>query len=98
LENLHLPRREIQVAKLEWSGYLDYLEALGVQAGLLSGVDSSAFHVLARDRDPGPPPSRCDRAGLLNRDPSGRPRWPRGVYASVGFRDLGRFIEDAPER
>jgi ribosomal protein S18 acetylase RimI-like enzyme len=36
----------VQFEPIEWTAYLDYLEIVGVPAGLLSGADPSAFHTL----------------------------------------------------
>jgi GNAT superfamily N-acetyltransferase len=38
---------EAELGELDWPAYLEYLEIVGVPAGLLSGVDPSAFHTLA---------------------------------------------------
>jgi GNAT superfamily N-acetyltransferase len=38
---------EVEFGPLDWVEYLQYLQAVGVPAGLLSGADPSAFHLLA---------------------------------------------------
>jgi GNAT superfamily N-acetyltransferase len=43
--SLTLP--EVEIGPLEWPEYLEYLQVVGVPAGLLSGADPSAFHTLA---------------------------------------------------
>jgi GNAT superfamily N-acetyltransferase len=40
-------RSEVELGPLEWPEYLEYLQIVGVPAGLLSGADPSAFHTLA---------------------------------------------------
>ena len=43
---------EVELAPLDWAEYLEYLEVVGVPAGLLGGADPSAFHTLgARHAD-----------------------------------------------
>lgn len=37
---------EVELARLDWAEYLEYLETVGAPAGLLSGADPSAFHTL----------------------------------------------------
>jgi ribosomal protein S18 acetylase RimI-like enzyme len=41
----------IALERLGWRGYLTYLEALGLPAGLLAGVGEEAFDVVAARRD-----------------------------------------------
>ncbi|HSS56877.1 MAG TPA: GNAT family N-acetyltransferase [Solirubrobacteraceae bacterium] len=121
-------RPEVELAPLGWPGYLEYLEAVGVPAGLLSGADASAFHTLvarragrslataiafdhdgdcgiynmstveaARRRGLGTALTAChvhdaaDR-GCATASLQSTPMAER-VYAAVGFRDLGRFLE-----
>jgi ribosomal protein S18 acetylase RimI-like enzyme len=42
-----VPRPEVDIGWSDWSEYLKYLGSFGLPAGLLSGVDPTAFHVLA---------------------------------------------------
>jgi len=37
---------DVELGELDWPAYVEYLEIVGVPAGLLSGVDPSAFHTL----------------------------------------------------
>ena len=37
---------EVELGPLDWPEYLEYLQIVGVPAGLLSGADPSAFHTL----------------------------------------------------
>ncbi len=47
LAELSFPLSEVDLGPLDWADYLDYLRLVGVPAGLLSGADPSAFHLLA---------------------------------------------------
>jgi len=129
LEDLRLPRPQIDLGPPDW---LEYLRILGVPLDFLSGADPAAFHVLVarlggesvatamafdRDRDCGiynvTTLERARRRGLgtaltplqvhdalargcrtasLQSTPMAE-----GVYAAVGFRDLGRILEYVPE-
>jgi GNAT superfamily N-acetyltransferase len=131
LDDICIPRPEVELAPLDWPGYLKYLEAVGAPAGLLSGADPGAFHTLAarrggknvataiafdHDGDCGiynmSTVEAARRGGLGTaltarhiHDALGRgcttaslqatPMAER-VYAAVGFRDLGRFLEYVP--
>jgi|tagenome__1003787_1003787.scaffolds.fasta_scaffold20685830_2 GNAT superfamily N-acetyltransferase len=46
LDAISLTVSEVELGRLGWPEYLEYLEIVGVPAGLLSGVDPSAFHTL----------------------------------------------------
>ena len=128
LDDLALPRPELDLGEWDWS---EYLRLVGVPGGLHAGVDQQAFHILvarlgavnvatatAYDHD-----GDCGvfnvgtvegarRRGLgtaltalLLHDAVARgcttatlqstPMAER-VYAAVGFRDLGRFLEYVP--
>jgi ribosomal protein S18 acetylase RimI-like enzyme len=41
----------VELGPLDWVAYLEYLQLVGVPAGLLSGADPSAFHTLVARRD-----------------------------------------------
>jgi GNAT superfamily N-acetyltransferase len=41
---------EVELGPLDWPDYLEYLEVVGVPAGLLGGADPSAFHTLVARR------------------------------------------------
>jgi ribosomal protein S18 acetylase RimI-like enzyme len=41
---------EVGLAPLDWAEYVEYLEVVGVPAGLLGGADPSAFHTLGARR------------------------------------------------
>jgi GNAT superfamily N-acetyltransferase len=41
----------VELGPLDWAAYLEYLQLVGVPAGLLSGADPSAFHTLVARRD-----------------------------------------------
>lgn len=125
------PRPQLPIAAAAWSEYLRYLETFGLPAGLLAGVDPSAFHVLsahikdetvatalafdlgddcgiynvstlehARRRGLGTAITArlvheaaergCTTASLQSTTAAER------IYAAVGFRDLGRFLEYVP--
>jgi hypothetical protein len=43
-DSLTLP--EVELGRLDWPEYLEYLQIAGVPAGLLRGADPSAFHTL----------------------------------------------------
>ena len=47
LDPISLTLPEVELGPLDWPDYLKYLQVVGVPAGLLSGADPSAFHVLA---------------------------------------------------
>jgi ribosomal protein S18 acetylase RimI-like enzyme len=47
LDEIAVPRPDVGVAWSGWSEYLEYLRNVDLPAGLLSGVDPTAFHVLA---------------------------------------------------
>jgi ribosomal protein S18 acetylase RimI-like enzyme len=132
LDRIPVPFPEVELVPVEWREYLAYLEAAGVPAGLLSGADPRAFHVLAARRagetvataiafDHG---GDCGiynmstleharrrglgtaltarhvhdaaRRGCSTASLQSTPMAER-VYAAVGFSDLGRFLEYAPE-
>ena len=128
LDDIRLPRPEIELAPADWG---EYLRASGFPPGLLAGADPARFHVLvaplegenvavalafdlgsdcgiynvgtleharrrglgtalttialhdARDRG-------CETASVQSTEMA------EGVYAAVGFRDLGRFLEYGP--
>jgi GNAT superfamily N-acetyltransferase len=42
---------DVWLGPLDWPEYLEYLESVGVPAGLLSGADPTAFHTLVARRD-----------------------------------------------
>jgi GNAT superfamily N-acetyltransferase len=42
---------EVELGPLDWAAYLEYLQLVGVPAGLLGGADPSAFHTLVARRD-----------------------------------------------
>lgn len=130
LNDIRLPRPEIELVPAGWS---EYLRASEFPPGLLGGADPARFHVLvaaldgqnvavalafdlgsdcgiynvgtleharrhglataltavalhdARDRG-------CETASIQSTEMA------EGVYAAVGFRDLGRFLEYGPPR
>lgn len=131
LENVPRSRPELDLGRLDWADYLEHLRALGLPAGLLSGTDPTAFHVLAarlggenvasaialdHDGDCGvfnmstleaarrrgfgtaltarhahdAAARGCLTASLQSTEMAER------LYATVGFRDLGRFLEYVP--
>jgi ribosomal protein S18 acetylase RimI-like enzyme len=47
LDRISLARPDVELGPPDWTEYLRYLESVAVPAGLLSGADPSAFHVLA---------------------------------------------------
>ncbi len=47
LDDIRLPRPEIEVTTPDWDEYLEYLRAVGFPPGLLRRVDHRAFHVVA---------------------------------------------------
>jgi ribosomal protein S18 acetylase RimI-like enzyme len=130
-DDIALSRPDADIGRSDWSEYLRYLRILGLPAGLLSGVDPAAFHVLvarvadenvataiafdhdgdcgvfnlstleaARRRGLGTALTArlvhdaaargCSTASLQSTEMAER------VYAAVGFRDLGRFLEYVP--
>ena len=50
LDATSLARPEVELGRLEWPEYLEYLQIVGMPAGLLSGADPSAFHTLVARR------------------------------------------------
>jgi ribosomal protein S18 acetylase RimI-like enzyme len=42
---------DVGIGPVDWPEYLEYLEIVGVPAGLLSGADPTAFHTLVAQRD-----------------------------------------------
>jgi ribosomal protein S18 acetylase RimI-like enzyme len=46
LDDLRLPRPALDLAPSNWPAYLEYLRIVEFPAGLLGGVDPSAFHLL----------------------------------------------------
>ena len=128
LEDIRMPRPELDLGELEWS---EYLRIFGLPPGLLAGANHAAFHLLVArvdgesvatalafdfDRDCGiynvttlEPARRrglgtaltalhvhdalargCRTASLQSTEMA------EGMYAAVGFRDLGRFLEYVP--
>src|SRR6185312_9845539 len=50
LEDVRVPRPELDLAASDWPAYVAYLEGVGAPPGLLRDVDPAPFHVLtARD-------------------------------------------------
>jgi GNAT superfamily N-acetyltransferase len=47
LNDISLALPEVELGPLDWAEYLEYLRIVGAPAGLLSGADPSAFHILA---------------------------------------------------
>jgi GNAT superfamily N-acetyltransferase len=47
LDGISFELADVELGPLDWPAYLEYLETLGVPAGLLSGADPRAFHILA---------------------------------------------------
>jgi GNAT superfamily N-acetyltransferase len=131
LDDISVALPEVELGPLEWAGYLEYLRNAGAPAGLLSGADPSAFHLLvarlagenvatamafdhdgdcgvfnmstleaARRRGLGTALTArhmydavergCSTASLQSTQMAER------VYAAVGFRNLGRFLEYVP--
>jgi GNAT superfamily N-acetyltransferase len=131
LDGASLTLPEVELGPLAWPAYLEYLEIVGVPAGLLSGADPGAFHTLvarvagenvataiafdhegdcgvynmstveaARRRGLGTALTArhvhdaadrgCTTASLQST------AMAEGVYAAVGFRDLGRILEYGP--
>jgi hypothetical protein len=131
LDDIRVPRPEIELGPPDWLEYLRYLERVEVPPGLLSNVDASAFQLLiarlggesvataiafdlrgdrgiynvstlehARRRGLG-----TALTALLAYDALARRRrtasvqsteMAEGLYAAVGFHDLGRILEYAP--
>ena len=50
LDAIALALPEVELGPLDWPEYLEYLQIVGVPAGLLSGADPSAFHTLVARR------------------------------------------------
>ena len=46
LDEVSVSEPRVELAPLDWAEYLEYLSLIGVPAGLLSGVDPTAFHSL----------------------------------------------------
>jgi GNAT superfamily N-acetyltransferase len=46
LDDISRARPEVELEPLDWTAYLEYLQIVGVPAGLLSGADPRAFHTL----------------------------------------------------
>ena len=128
LSDIRVPRSEIELGSLDWSGYL---RLFGLPSGLLSGADHAALRLLvarlggenvaaamafdhgndcgiynvvtlehARRRGLGTALTAlqlhdaCSR-GCQTASLQSTPMAER-VYAAVGFRDLGRFLEYVP--
>ena len=51
LADLRVPRPDLALAPSDWGAYVRHLEAAGLPAGLLAGVDPTAFHLLLAARD-----------------------------------------------
>jgi len=51
LDELAVPRPDVELAPADWSAYVAYLHGVGVPEGLLAGVDPAAFHLLLARRD-----------------------------------------------
>jgi hypothetical protein len=111
LGEVRLPPPEIDLAPAEWSAYVRFLERAGAPAGLLGGVDPTAFHLrIACCRGDDVATARRRGLGtaltaLLVHDAAARgcrtaslqsTRMGEHIYAAVGFRDLGRILEYAP--
>jgi GNAT superfamily N-acetyltransferase len=47
LGDIALPSRDVEIGPADWPEYLEYLRRVGFPDGLMSGVDPSAFEVLA---------------------------------------------------
>ena len=47
IEDVAVALPEVELGPLDWPEYLEYLQIVGAPAGLLSGADPSAFHMLA---------------------------------------------------
>ena len=47
LDIIALALPEVELGPLDWPDYVEYLQIVGVPAGLLSGADPRAFHTLA---------------------------------------------------
>jgi len=128
LEDIRMPRPELDLDALEWS---EYLRIFGLPSGLLAGANHGAFHLLVArvdgdsvatalafdfDRDCGiynvGTLEGAGRRGLGTaltalhvHDALARGCWTASlqstemaerIYAAVGFRDLGRFLEYVP--
>jgi ribosomal protein S18 acetylase RimI-like enzyme len=46
LDDLRVPRPELELDPPEWPAYVTWLESVGVPPGLLAGADPSEFHLL----------------------------------------------------
>jgi GNAT superfamily N-acetyltransferase len=51
LAELRMPRPDLALAPSDWRAYARHLEASGLPAELLAGVDATAFHLLLAERD-----------------------------------------------
>lgn len=51
LGEISLARPGVEIGPLDWADYLEYLQIVGVPAGLLDGADPSAFHTLGARLD-----------------------------------------------
>lgn len=128
LDDIRLPRPEIELARADWP---EYLRASEFPPGLLAGADPAAFHVLVRRLDGenvavalafdlgtdcgiynvgtleharrrglatalttvalhDARARGCQTASLQSTEMAER------LYAAMGFRDLGRFLEYGP--
>jgi GNAT superfamily N-acetyltransferase len=131
LDEISIALPEVDFEPLDWAGYLEYLRVVGVAAGLLSGADPSAFHILgaqlagetvataiAFDHDGDCGVFNMSTLEAVRRRGLGTALTARHVhdavergcstaslqatpiakrvYAAVGFRDLGRFLEYVP--
>jgi GNAT superfamily N-acetyltransferase len=131
LDDVALPRPEVDLGQSDWSEYLEYMRVFGLPAGLLSGADPTAFHILVarlggenvasaiafdHDGDCGvfnmstleaarrgglgtaltarhvhdAAARGCSTASLQSTEMAER------LYAAVGFRNVGRFLEYVP--
>jgi GNAT superfamily N-acetyltransferase len=131
LDDVSLSEPPVELTPLDWAEYLEYLSLVGMPAGLLSGVDPTAFHSLGARLAGGTVATAISfdydgDCGIYNmstldskrrrgigtaltarhiREAAERgcstaslqsTRRAERVYAAVGFRDLGRFLEYAP--
>jgi ribosomal protein S18 acetylase RimI-like enzyme len=51
LDDIRMPRPELELARPDWDAYLRFLVAVGVPEGLLRGVDPTAFRLVLASRD-----------------------------------------------